>query len=38
VWALVLPTLTAIVDALVAGNRAINNAAQKPIVQHKNIS
>ena len=38
VWALVLPTLTAIVDAHVAGNRAINNAAQKPIVQHKNIS
>ena len=38
VWALVLPTLTAILDAVVAGNRAINNAAQKPIVQHKNIS
>ena len=38
VWALVLPTLTAIIDALVAGNRAINNAAQKPIVQHKNIN
>ena len=38
VWALVLPTGAAIVDALVTGNRAINNAAQKPIVHHKSIS
>ena len=38
VWALVLPTCTAIIGALVTGDRAINNAAQKPIVQHRNIT
>ena len=36
-WALVLPTATAIIDALVTADRAINNAAQKPIVHQRNI-
>lgn len=36
-WALIIPTVTAILDAYITGDRAINNAAQKPIVQQQNV-
>jgi hypothetical protein len=38
VWALVLPTGASIIEALVTADRAINNAAQRPIVHHKKLA
>jgi hypothetical protein len=35
-WALVLPTIAAILDAYITSDRAINTAAFKPIVQQQN--
>lgn len=34
-WLFVLPTVTAVVDCFVTGDRAINNAAMKPLVQQQ---
>lgn len=34
-WLFVLPTITAVIDSFVTGDRAINNAAMKPLVQQQ---
>ena len=36
-WGIVIPALTTIADVYITGDRAINNAAQKPIVQQQNV-
>jgi hypothetical protein len=32
-WGFVVPWVASILDAIITGDRAINNAAQKPLIQ-----
>lgn len=36
-WGVIIPTLATIVDVFITNDRAINNAAQKPIVQQQTV-
>lgn len=36
-WGVIIPTVATILDVFITNDRAINNAAQKPIVQQQNV-